>query len=83
MTPLELDAKLESIFMPFAGTGRRKAIEKKLRFVHYTSANAALEIIKTKRMWMRSSTCMADYREVQHGLETPSRTLTENDPKPP
>lgn len=38
-------------------------------FAHYTSAEAALKIIETRRMWMRSSTCMADYREVQHGYE--------------
>jgi hypothetical protein len=36
-------------------------------FVHYTSAEAALNILKTKRLWMRSTTCMADYREVNYG----------------
>ena len=40
-----------------------------IRFVHYTSAEAALGIIKSKRIWMRNTTCMADYREVQHGFE--------------
>jgi hypothetical protein len=39
------------------------------RFVHYTAAEAALEIIKTKRFWMRNALCMADYREVQHGFD--------------
>jgi hypothetical protein len=39
------------------------------RFVHYTTAEAALEIIKTKRFWMRNALCMADYREVQHGFD--------------
>jgi hypothetical protein len=28
-----------------------------------------LKIIKSKRMWMRNTNCMADYREVQHGFE--------------
>ncbi len=39
------------------------------RFVHYTSAEAALKIINTKRIWMRNATCMSDYREVQHGFD--------------
>ena len=38
------------------------------RFVHYTSAEAALKIISQKRLWMRSVACMTDYREVQHGF---------------
>ena len=41
----------------------------RLRFVHYTSAEAALNIIRTKRLWMRNAVCMADYREVQHGFD--------------
>lgn len=39
------------------------------RFVHYTSAQNALSIIRTKRLWMRNATCMTDYREVQHGFD--------------
>jgi hypothetical protein len=39
------------------------------RFVHYTSADNALKIIESKRLWMRSATCMSDYREVQHGFD--------------
>jgi hypothetical protein len=73
-----LSEKLEAIFMPFAATKRKQAIDKKLRFVHYTSANAALQIINTKRIWMRSSTCMADYREVLHGQESLRRFFQEN-----
>ncbi len=38
-----------------------------MRFAHYTSADAALNIINTKRIWMRNTTCMSDYSEVQHG----------------
>ena len=43
------------------------------RFVHYTSADAALKIIGSKRVWMRNTTCMAHYREVQHGYEITSK----------
>jgi hypothetical protein len=61
--------------MPHATRQRSRAgfgddtTEEPIRFVHYTSAEAALSIIKSKRMWMRNTTCMSDYREVQHGLE--------------
>jgi hypothetical protein len=38
------------------------------RFVHYTTGEAALNIIKTKRVWTRNTICMTDYREVHHGF---------------
>jgi hypothetical protein len=38
------------------------------RFVHYTTAEAALNIIRTKQFWLRNTNCMADYSEVQHGF---------------
>lgn len=62
--------QLESIFMPRAAKHRGKlyAGESTARFVHYTSAEAALGIIKSKRVWMRNTTCMSDYREVHHGF---------------
>jgi len=62
--------QLESIFMPRATEHRRKlyAGGDSARFVHYTSAEAALGIIKSKRVWMRNTTCMSDYREVHHGI---------------
>ncbi|MDH3442856.1 MAG: hypothetical protein OEN50_02930, partial [Deltaproteobacteria bacterium] len=78
MTPEEyqLWIRLEGIFTPharakrdaFYGVDEKNAPFPK-RFVHYTSAEAALNIIKTKRIWMRNTTCMSDYREVQHGFE--------------
>jgi hypothetical protein len=69
---------LASIFMPHARKQQDKlyppnsALEVSqtpVSFAHYTSAEAALSIIKSKRVWMRNTTCMADYREVQHGFE--------------
>jgi Protein of unknown function (DUF2971) len=66
--------KLEEIFLPQAARLRSKLFmagqaSGPVRFVHYTSAEAALNIIKTKRVWMRNATCMTDYREVQHGYD--------------
>jgi hypothetical protein len=72
---IQLSMRLESIFMPYS-TRQRDVFYKEVagvrtggRFVHYTSADAALKIIGTKRMWMRNTTCMSDYREVQHGFD--------------
>lgn len=73
MTPeqLELTIRLDSIFAPNARERRNALYNKqdRARFVHYTSAEAALSIINTKRIWMRNTTCMSDYREVNHGFD--------------
>jgi hypothetical protein len=82
LTPeqIQIAIQLEQLFMPQAKRQREEAYKRQakpgedaaaqeLRFVHYTSAEAALSIIKGKRMWMRNATCMADYREVQHGFD--------------
>jgi len=75
---IELGIRLESIFMPHAREQRDEAIFKKdVRFVHYTSAEAALSIIRTKRIWMRNAVCMADYSEVKHGFEILRRYFSE------
>ena len=77
---IQLAIRLESIFLPQdrrqrdEAYGRQKkskdtTIKDLVRFVHYTTAQAALSIIRSKRIWMRNTTCMSDYREVQHGYE--------------
>jgi len=66
---IQFAIRLESIFMPHARQQRDAFYLKGGRFVHYTSAEAALNIIRTKRIWMRNTTCMSDYREVQHGFQ--------------
>ena len=69
----QIFVRLEGIFMPHMRK-RRDALYSQskgdgstARFVHYTTAEAALSIISSKRIWMRNTTCMSDYREVQHG----------------
>jgi hypothetical protein len=82
LTPAQIEQalKLEQIFFPYArkqreqlysvkaGTGIETPVEP-ARFVHYTTAEAALNIIRSRRMWMRNCTCMSDYSEVQHGFQ--------------
>jgi hypothetical protein len=78
----KLAMQLEAIFMPFATQERRQLYEPRnfqsAKFVHYTTAEAALNIINSKRLWMRNATCMADYREVQHGFDVLKRFFADD-----
>jgi hypothetical protein len=73
MTPDEQTEKLLNIFLPYTARCRERMIRENGRFVHYTSAANALSIIKSRRIWMRNTTCMSDYREVRHGLDALNR----------
>lgn len=68
---MERGIKIEEILMPKVRESRHGVYDGRTnsRFVHYTSAEAALNIIKNKELWLRNATCMDDYREVQHGFE--------------
>ncbi|HEY1614318.1 MAG TPA: hypothetical protein VGF97_11560 [Rhizomicrobium sp.] len=75
---LAVPLRLSRIFMPYAMRQRDAAHQRQgisdpisggLRFAHYTSAEAALKILTSKRIWMRNATCMADYGEVLHGWQ--------------
>ncbi|MGA2967066.1 MAG: DUF2971 domain-containing protein [Terriglobales bacterium] len=74
---VQLLMRLENIFMPYATRQRRTLFEKRTRLVHYTSAEAALGIIESKRLWMRNATCMSDYSEVQHGFQILDRFFSD------
>ncbi len=68
---LEYAHKIESILLPTASKCKKSFYSENnhARFVHYTSSESALKIINTKRLWMRNTMCMSDYREVNHGFE--------------
>lgn len=75
---LQIEMKLEAIFTPQFRQIRESAYKtlpeseltgKYAKFVHYTSAEAALSIIQNKQLWMRKTNCMSDYREVEHGFD--------------
>ena len=38
------------------------------KFIYYTSATTGLEILKKQEIWMRSVSCMNDYREIGYGV---------------
>jgi hypothetical protein len=75
--------KLEEVFMP--GFFRYKKdyyssssglMNSDAYFVHYTSAKAALNIIKQKCFWMRNAKYMSDFSEVQHGYNVMSKFVS-------
>ncbi len=39
------------------------------RFVYYTTADTAARILANRHVWMRSTTAMNDYMEVEHGFD--------------
>ncbi|MBW8363353.1 MAG: hypothetical protein K0M39_02220 [Rhizobium sp.] len=61
--------RIEAIFFPYATERIAKVRESKTRFVHYTSAEVAMQIISGQEVWMRNATTMNDYMEVTHGSE--------------
>ena len=68
--------RLQNIFMPYvtkqqneARTRQGVGPEDGLRFAHYTSADSALKILQSKRLWLRNTTCMSDYSEVSLGFD--------------
>jgi hypothetical protein len=70
----EQGIRLANIMMPYAMKQTREFFQREPgqthgRLVHYTTAEAALSIIRTKRFWMRNTNCMSDYSEVQHGFD--------------
>lgn len=63
------ETKLFEIFLPYAFDEIIRVAASDMRFVHYTSAEAALSIIQTSQVWMRNASCMDDFMEVQYGLD--------------
>lgn len=69
---MEQDAdqdKLQHIFLPYMSQMQARVRDCSIRFVHYTSAEAAMNILRTREVWMRKTSCMNDFMEVQHGAE--------------
>jgi hypothetical protein len=65
----EATIKIAQIFQPRLIERTLSAIQGNLRFVHYTNADTATKILKSKEVWMRKSSCMNDFMEIEHGVE--------------
>jgi hypothetical protein len=57
------------ILFPYMAQRTRDAIAAGGRFVYYTTADTAARILTNRQVWMRSTTAMNDYMEVEHGFE--------------
>lgn len=63
-----LNERLWSLFQPETARQMKRVREHGIRFVHYTSAESGLAILRSQRVFLRNSTLMNDFSEVQHGL---------------
>jgi len=61
--------RLLNIFYPYSREKFSAILSTGTRFVHYTSADVAMSVLKNKEVWMRKSSCMNDFSEIQHGLD--------------
>ena len=77
--------RMARIFLPHTSRALDGAFERQgmkqeagsyLRFAHYTTAQAAINILRTKNLYMRNTTAMADFKEVQLGFNLLNNTLT-------
>lgn len=65
----DLEQHLQLLFLPNEAAGRVASIAANSRFVHYSSAESAMNILRSKQMWMRNSLYMNDFMEIRHGRE--------------
>ena len=61
--------RLTELFFPYAFGKYSSALQNQTRFVHYTRAEAGMNILRSKAVWLRKSSCMNDFTEVEHGLK--------------
>lgn len=61
--------RLGSIFLPEVTARRAAMFERKGRLVHYTTADNALAILRSKEVWLRNVRYMNDFSEVEHGIQ--------------
>ncbi len=56
-------------FLPMHYDRLDKIKQYNQRFVHYCTADKLINILRTKKVWMRRSRLMNDYNEAYHGLD--------------
>ena len=65
-----MDSERDQLLAIFAPAYQEKYSRLKadeFKFVQYTSAQAVVNIIQSKQIWIRYSQCMNDYSEIMHG----------------
>lgn len=63
------DFGIRQVFLADAHERVLAAVGKTQRFVYYTQAATAVQIVRNEQIWMRKASCMNDFMEVQYGLE--------------
>lgn len=69
----ESELRRAQIFYLDALEHQETVIRDQVRFVHYTNASCAMNIIENHQVWMRKTTLMSDFSEVSHGIECLNR----------
>lgn len=65
-----IDPKVyQNISFRFVTEAQKRVKESAVRFAYYTTARTALQILRNREIWMRSTLTMKDFMEVRHGLQ--------------
>jgi hypothetical protein len=60
---------IRPLLFPYLHRKITEVEQSRTRFVHYSTADAAMSMIVNAEVWMRKSTCMNDFSEIDHGWE--------------
>lgn len=74
------EKKLAEIFSPYYLSKCAEVTTDDMSFVQYTSAFAAMSIIRNKEVWLRNTQCMNDFSEVKYGLNCLAKALNDSEP---
>ena len=66
-------SKLGDILTPYIVKRRKELAKLESKFVHYTSSENAKNILEGECLWMRNTTCMNDFSEVEYGYNVLQR----------
>jgi hypothetical protein len=70
--------RMLATFFPHAFKRTIAALDSGQRFVYYTSAETAMHILRSSEVWMRKSSLMNDYREIEHGFDCLNNAYKKN-----
>lgn len=59
----------QRLFFPYALSRLTEIAARSGRFVHYTSSEVAMSVIRNRNIWMRNATTMNDFSEIEHGFQ--------------
>lgn len=71
--------RLVELLLPHLSKMKARFLSSERQFVHYTTGESAVGIIKSERFWLRSTVCMNDVSEVQHGHNAMLDAFNAND----